>query len=115
MQARFSPLVISIFGCLHPSCEDPEVGPGRGGSVCCFDTNVGSLLNWGRPRRSTLPSPLTEGVVIPVDGSEDDPKGEAELVEVVDAETSDTTIEGAGEANMLIPETLHSESRLGRC
>lgn len=51
---------------------------------------------------------------MPVDGSEDDSKGEAVPVEFVDAETSDTTIEGAREENMLMPEMLHSESRLGR-
>lgn len=114
MQARVSPLVNIIFGCVHSSCEDREVGSGRGGFARCSDTNVGSLLSWGRARSPTLLSPLTEGVVMPVDGSEDDSNGEAELVEFVDAETSDTTTEGEGEENMLMPEILHSESRLGR-
>lgn len=74
-----------------------------------------------RPSSTTFAGSSADGVVIPVEGSEEDSKGEGGPVEAVDAEKQETaadglapTPEGAGEESMLRAEMLEPESRLRR-
>lgn len=99
--------VISL--CLHPF-RSPEMGTGRGDSDFRCGTD-GALSS------STLAGSSADGVVMPVEGSEEDSNGEGAPVEAVDIEMQEAaaegfapTCEGAGEESMLMAEMLEPES-----
>ena len=110
VHTRFDPSVIIVSLCAHPS-SGPEVGGEGGVSISCCS------IDEGLPSPS-FPCPSEDGVVMPVEGSEDESKGEGTSSEAVDIERRVITgeepasmAEGAGDENMLEPE---SESRLTR-
>lgn len=111
VQARPDPFMKAISLCVHPF-RGPEAGIGKGYSVSCcgVDRELPS---------SALVGPSADGVVIPVEGSEEESKGV--LVDDDDVEKRGmapgglaSTPEGAGEQSMLTAEVLESESRLIR-
>lgn len=113
VQTRSEPFRTVISLCVHVFCS-PEIGKGRGNSVFRCSTD-------GELPSTTFAGSSAGGVVIPVEGSEEDSKGEGAPVEDVDAEEQDTaaegfapTAEGVGEQSMLRAERLETESRLGR-